>query len=273
MKASNVSRREALRQIAALAGLTTATTHAGLLAYYTSFFLPEEARASEDEFVTDIVNTTLKELQTKGSKLNDLDRPPKTKKKYYRAKVEYPEGAIKITSNFKSMTNVAGVTRKRVHKGIDMHTSRGTPVIAAAKGKARTGRYPSGGNFVTIEHDMPTRYAKPLSKNESAALRYTIRTTYIHLDEILVPADKPSVYVDRGEVIGTVGDTGTGAGTGPSLHFEVAVVNIYGGYTLLYGKVNPHYFWAEGIGKITCYDPNANYPTDVTILTWPLKCK
>ena len=148
-----------------------------------------------------------------------------------------------------------------------------TPVIAAARGKARTGRLPTAGDYVTIEHGEPTRYAKPLSKNESTALRYKIRTGYYHLDEILLPADKPSVYVDRGEVIGTVGFTGTNVGFEPHLHFEVVVVNIYGGYTLLYGKVNPHYFSAKGIGKVTCFDPSANYPTDVTVLTWPLKCK
>lgn len=33
---------------------------------------------------------------------------------------------------------------------------------------------------------------------------------------------------------------------------------------------NPHHFWADGPGKVTCFVPGRNYPKGK--ITWPLRC-
>lgn len=105
--------------------------------------------------------------------------------------------------------------RLRVHHGIDMSNPIGQPVRAAGSGTViwaadglRTEgsvfeNSPSYGNVIVIEHDFGYR-GQPL---------YTI---YAHLSAALVLRDQ---YVEAGEVIGLVGNTGRT--TGPHLHFEV----------------------------------------------------
>lgn len=103
----------------------------------------------------------------------------------------------------------------RVHHGIDMSNPIGQPVRAAGSGTiawAADGlrtegaifeNSPSYGNVIVIEHDFGYR-GQPL---------YTI---YAHLSAALVRRDQ---YVEAGEVIGLVGNTGRV--TGPHVHFEV----------------------------------------------------
>jgi murein DD-endopeptidase MepM/ murein hydrolase activator NlpD len=102
-----------------------------------------------------------------------------------------------------------------VHTGVDIPAPKGTPVIAAGSGKiiwAGYGIYRGGndktdpyGLAVTIRHDFGYQ-SQPL---------YTI---YGHLDLIEVAEGQ---YVETGELLGFVGETGNV--TGPHLHFEVRV--------------------------------------------------
>lgn len=103
----------------------------------------------------------------------------------------------------------------RVHHGIDMPNPVGQAVRAAGSGVvvwAADGRQedtpifqnsPSYGNVIMIEHDFGYR-GQPL---------YTL---YAHLSASFVQAGQ---YVEQGEVIGQVGNTGQV--TGPHVHFEV----------------------------------------------------
>ena len=89
------------------------------------------------------------------------------------------------------------------HSGIDISAKRGTPIFAPADGIiSKVGKSKGLGNTVVISHlnNMQTRYG--------------------HMQEILV---KKGQSVKRGDVIGTVGNTGRS--TGPHLHFEVLVQN------------------------------------------------
>lgn len=90
------------------------------------------------------------------------------------------------------------------HKGLDIATSIGTPVVAPADGRVvSTGFHSRMGNEIVIDHGLG------------------IVSSYGHLNDIKV---KVGDRVERGQIIGTVGNTGRS--TGPHLHYEVLVNGI-----------------------------------------------
>jgi len=103
-----------------------------------------------------------------------------------------------LTSTFGSRTSPFTGTRE-FHKGLDIATRSGTPVIAPADGTvvyvAREGGY---GLTVILDHG------------------YGIRTQYGHLDGVDVKVGR---RVKRGETFAKVGNSGRS--TGPHLHYEV----------------------------------------------------
>lgn len=107
----------------------------------------------------------------------------------------------------------------RLHAGVDIAASRGTPVYASISGYA-----------------MPVNYASSLGNHVIVAgtidgTDYT--TLYAHMSSIAIGGGK---YVEQGELIGYVGTTGLS--TGPHLHFEVHV----GQYKGNESSVNPTQF-------------------------------
>jgi len=106
----------------------------------------------------------------------------------------WPVESGKISSHF-------GMRKSRLHAGIDVSASRGTPVKAAADGQvliaSRKGAY---GKVIIIEH---------------ASDRQTL---YGHLDSFAVSEGD---IVRAGEFIGRVGRTGRA--TGSHLHFETRI--------------------------------------------------
>lgn len=101
------------------------------------------------------------------------------------------------------------------HQGVDFVPGKGEPVMAAMRGHVvaveKTGGY---GVHVIIEHDLHTQ---------------VWHTLYAHLKRDSVPKNiLPGTYVEIGDVIGKVGNTGTS--TGPHLHFEIRIDGV---------KVNP----------------------------------
>jgi len=91
--------------------------------------------------------------------------------------------------------------RRELHKGLDIATRSGTPVIAPADGLVVfAGREGGFGNMVVIDHG------------------YGITTRYGHNSSLEV---KLGQKVKRGDMIARVGNTGRS--TGPHVHYEVAV--------------------------------------------------
>lgn len=87
------------------------------------------------------------------------------------------------------------------HEGIDLAAEKGTPILAAAKGRVVAARWKSGyGLTIEIDHG------------------YGYTTRYGHADKILVQEGQE---VQRGDVIAQVGETGIA--TAPNLHYEVLV--------------------------------------------------
>ncbi len=91
--------------------------------------------------------------------------------------------------------------RREMHKGLDVATRTGTPIIAPADGLVIfAGREGGFGNMIAIDHG------------------YGIVTKYAHCSSLDA---KIGQKVKRGDVIAKVGNTGRS--TGPHLHYEVAV--------------------------------------------------
>ena len=87
----------------------------------------------------------------------------------------------------------------RTHKGIDIFAPRGTPVVAAADGKVTSvARSPRGGLHVWQESAKGRLY-------------------YAHLDSAAV---QPGT-IRKGDLIGSVGNSGNARTTSPHLHFGV----------------------------------------------------
>lgn len=92
----------------------------------------------------------------------------------------------------------------RMHKGLDISNRIGTPVWAPARGTVTfTGNDGAYGICIMIDHGN------------------NIVTRYAHLLRTLV---REGQFVQRGDVIGAVGNTGRS--TGPHLHYEVIVSGV-----------------------------------------------
>ena len=109
----------------------------------------------------------------------------------------------KITSGFGVRTHpISGDLR--FHAGVDIAAEKGTNIYAAFDGEVIEADYDKwNGNFLKIKHDNK------------------IMTVYCHCEKLNV---KKGDRIRAGEVIGTVGSTGSS--TGPHLHFELRINNI-----------------------------------------------
>ena len=91
--------------------------------------------------------------------------------------------------------------RSSLHKGIDVSNRIGTPIWAPARGAVTfSGHDGAYGICIVIDHGN------------------NIVTRYAHMSKALVSVGQ---YVQRGDVIGHIGNTGRS--TGPHLHYEVIV--------------------------------------------------
>ncbi|MCL2501230.1 MAG: peptidoglycan DD-metalloendopeptidase family protein [Defluviitaleaceae bacterium] len=107
------------------------------------------------------------------------------------------------------------------HTGIDIALPEGTPILSGAPGIVTAAEYMGGyGNTVIIEY-----------VDEERGLG--VRLLYSHMAVIHVTVGDE---LEMGEVIGTVGQTGTA--TGPHLHMEVSI-NEDGG---AWRRINPLFF-------------------------------
>lgn len=153
-------------------------------------------------------------------------------------------GGLNIGSGYGSWYGNSGRHRPSVHRGVDLLANVGIPIIASAdgvvifSGESAAGRK---GIRIDLEHEV-----------DGVIEAFTIHG---HLDKsILAVGDK----VKRGQVIGHIGLTGATTDAHPHVHYEVLTYD--------YIHVDPEILVSG------CYDPQANYPTDKLVLTWPLKC-
>lgn len=124
-------------------------------------------------------------------------------KKYFICPIEYKRDIIIRNDNRGNGLFASSRSGGRMHKGIDLFASVGTPVLAAKSGRVINATQNRGmGKYVIIRH------------------RGNIITIYGHLSNISV---RKNDYLRQGQVIGSVGKTGNARATGilPHLHFEI----------------------------------------------------
>lgn len=92
----------------------------------------------------------------------------------------------------------------RSHHGVDIFAKRGTPLIAVTDGRVRTGTSGIGGNHIWLSGGV----------FGIGSARYY----YAHLDSFNVESGDS---VNKGDVIGYVGNTGNARTTPPHLHFGI----------------------------------------------------
>ena len=91
---------------------------------------------------------------------------------------------------------------KRKHKGIDIFAKKGTPVVAVTDGIiVSSGNTPRGGKHLWLQ-----------------SMHHPWKAYYAHLDQ---QKAKPGQIVKKGDVIGTVGNTGNAKYTPSHLHFGI----------------------------------------------------
>jgi murein DD-endopeptidase MepM/ murein hydrolase activator NlpD len=91
----------------------------------------------------------------------------------------------------------------RRHKGIDIHARKGTPVVAVCDG-------------VIVERAHTSTGGKTLWLRSAD---YGWKAYYAHLDKQLV---RKGQYVRKGQVIGTIGNTGNARTTPAHLHYGIS---------------------------------------------------
>ncbi len=116
----------------------------------------------------------------------------------YRIAVEKAPFAMPLKTSFR-YTSGFGRRWGRMHEGIDMAGSLGSPVYSTGDGTVVYAGWENGyGNLIRIKHD------------------FGLETRYGHLSKIGVSVGQK---ISRGDRIGDMGNTGRS--TGPHLHYEV----------------------------------------------------
>lgn len=168
-------------------------------------FNPLEGEVSfQDQTIVNSMNRSLDRLKTEVS----------IQERSFQELVEYLEDQKSLLASTPSIWPVKGwltstfgyrsspfTGRREMHKGLDIATRSGTPIIAPADGLVIfAGREGGFGNMVIIDHG------------------YGITTRFGHCSSL---ESKLGQKVKRGDVIARVGNTGRS--TGPHVHYEVAV--------------------------------------------------
>ena len=172
-----------------------------------------------------------------------------------------------IISDFKSMYGVNGRTRMQIHQGIDIIGHANEPIIAIADGIVlETATDECVGPTLVIDHGKSFDNKKLI-------------TIYSHTGKFLV---KEGDAVKRGTAVARLPDKIEYPCMARVRHLHLQIgqkycekeeKNKWGcGFFIkdLYSSLNPNDYWAEGPGKISCYDKKKKYKKGV--LTYPFNC-
>lgn len=156
---------------------------------------------------------TIKDKRKVNPTAEDLKRIRRERVKINKALKHWAESEI-VDTNFTlpvdgELSSPFGLKRyfneqpRKPHSGVDIAAPEGTPITAPASGRIiESGEFFFNGNSVFIDHGQG------------------LVTMYCHMSRINV---KPGQLVNKGDIIGAVGQTGRV--TGPHLHWSVSLNN------------------------------------------------
>lgn len=178
-------------------GLENNSQYANKWSFLTRKSLQLANAYAEFDVKYSLIKNALKETETR---VNDLDQYLLNKESILKSTPSLMPAIGALTSPYgPRLSPYAG--RIKMHEGIDIGASVGTPIVAPADGIVTfSGAKPGFGNFVQIVHG------------------YGVETIFGHMASLHV---KKGEKVVRGTKIATVGNTGYS--TGPHLHYEVRV--------------------------------------------------
>jgi murein DD-endopeptidase MepM/ murein hydrolase activator NlpD len=155
-----------------------------------------DARATREEYVEEV-----EALAAESASLADAIRQAQQQAAASSSGTGTPSASGFIWPVNGPVVSGFGMRWGRMHEGIDIGASSGTPIWAAAAGTVIWSGWRGGyGNCVVVDHGNG------------------LATLYGHSSALLVPVGQ---RVSQGETIALVGSTGNS--TGPHLHFEVRV--------------------------------------------------
>ncbi|MBE1284351.1 MAG: peptidoglycan DD-metalloendopeptidase family protein [Rhodobacteraceae bacterium] len=186
-----------------------------------------------------------------------------------KLKIVLPSEAPPIISDYKSRFGVNNLPRRSRHQGMDIGGPAGMEIIAIAPGKVvETDIGDCWGPTVVIDHGRDPS-GKPLI------------AAYGHVGDIVV---RTGQNVKRGQLIARLGDNAKDFrciwGV-RHLHLQLGRQHRSGPKGTYWGHVkyltdgkkglNPHLYWADGPGKVTCFQPGKRYPAGT--ITYPTPCR
>lgn len=140
------------------------------------------------------------------------------------------------------------------HYGIDIVGPTDLPILAPVEGRVFASFFePLYGAQMILEHGP-----------DASGRRY--RTRYWHMASKDVDVGD---IVQRGQKLGGLGRTGMLSGGILHLHFEVMREERPGRFVPL----DPHLLWIDGVGRVTCFQPDRSYQTEPLRLTYPVACR
>jgi murein DD-endopeptidase MepM/ murein hydrolase activator NlpD len=166
-------------------------------------------------------------------------------------------GGPEICANFKATGNCAGGARGEMHHGIDFRGEAGTEVISATYGTVvRTNYSECPGYSITVKTDFSAR---------DGDVEGPVYAIYVHTQALagLQIAQKLRPGDPIGKIIPLRNTSCYGSAT--HTHYELRVRNQAVHY------IDPHAFWTDGPGKVTCFTPGMEVPPGKTVA--PLRCE
>jgi len=147
----------------------------------------------------------------------------------------------------------------RQHFGIDFCTKAGTEVLAAADGWV-----------FGVVWDNPVRGGQVIIRAKLRGLGQTAPATTIYVRHLHITPD-PNLHIGKtvkaGSVLGTVQKGGKEQiGPRSHVHFDAGKCD-----AMWLCPIDPNAYWADGPGKVSCYDAKAPPPTDKLVV--PIPCR
>ncbi len=171
--------------------------------------------------------------------------------------VYLPPNAPSITQRYQpNPVGRSGVSSTKGHEGFDIIARRRAPVIAPLDGVVVSSYWePMYGNRLVIAHGT-----------DDAGRELFTRYFHLHSREVAV-----GQAVERGQLIGRLGASGMLA-PNLHLHFETLTREARGPFDTLV-PINPHLYWYDGPGRVTCFDRRRAYTEQGFRLTYPVPCR